>query len=42
MAALGYVLVAGLSFLIFHEPLSLTRIVGLAIIVVGVVVISQS
>ncbi|EJL46682.1 cation/cationic drug transporter [Brevibacillus sp. CF112] len=42
MAALGYVLVAGLSFLIFHEPLALTRIVGLAIIVVGVVVISQS
>ncbi|CAI9003619.1 undecaprenyl phosphate-alpha-L-ara4N flippase subunit ArnE [Brevibacillus sp. IT-7CA2] len=42
MAALGYVLVAVLSFLIFNEPLSLTRIVGLAIIVVGVVVISQS
>ncbi|BAH46718.1 conserved hypothetical membrane protein [Brevibacillus brevis NBRC 100599] len=42
MAALGYVLVAVLSFLIFNEPLSLTRIAGLAIIVVGVVVISQS
>ncbi|MGG1659093.1 SMR family transporter [Brevibacillus sp. NRS-1366] len=42
MAALGYVLVAGLSFLIFHEPMSLTRIAGLAIIVIGVIVISQS
>lgn len=42
MAALGYVLVAVMSFFIFNEPMSLTRIVGLAIIVLGVVVISQS
>ncbi|GIO07707.1 transporter [Brevibacillus reuszeri] len=42
MAALGYVLVAGLSFLIFQEPISFMRMAGLAIIVVGVIVIAQS
>ncbi|RNB83360.1 cation/cationic drug transporter [Brevibacillus fluminis] len=42
MAALGYVLVAAMSVWFFHEPMSPMRIAGLAIIVVGVVVISQS
>lgn len=42
MAALSYVLVAVMSVWIFHEPMSITRMVGLAIIIIGVVVISQS
>ncbi|WP_255253027.1 EamA family transporter [Brevibacillus laterosporus] len=42
MAALGYVLVALLSMWIFQEPLSGVRLLGLAIIVVGVIVISRS
>lgn len=42
MAALGYVLVAAMSVWFFQEPMSPMRIAGLAIIVVGVVVISQS
>lgn len=42
MAALGYVLVAALSYFIFHEPISMMRLAGLGIIVIGVVMISQS
>lgn len=42
MAALGYVLVAAMSVWFFQEPMSIMRIAGLVIIVVGVIVISQS
>lgn len=42
MAALGYVLVALFSMWIFQEPLSGVRLLGLAIIVIGVIVISRS
>ncbi|MGG0755253.1 SMR family transporter [Brevibacillus laterosporus] len=42
MAALGYVLVALLSVWIFQEPVSGVRLIGLAIIVIGVIVISRS
>ena len=42
MVASGYVLVVILSYLIFHEPISILRLLGLFIIVVGVIVIANS
>jgi multidrug transporter EmrE-like cation transporter len=42
MAALGYVLVAILSVFLFQEPMSATRMAGLAIIIIGVIVLAQS
>jgi multidrug transporter EmrE-like cation transporter len=42
MVAGGYVIVFLLSYLLFHEPVSLQRVIGLAAIIVGVFLISQS
>lgn len=42
MVASSYVLVVFLSWLIFHEPVSVMRILGLAIIVAGVMIIANS
>lgn len=42
MVASSYVLVVFLSWLIFHEPVSVMRILGLAIIVAGVIIIANS
>lgn len=42
MVSLGYILVFIFSYYIFGEPISTTRIVGLAIILLGIVVISRS
>ena len=42
MVASGYVLVVLLSYLIFHEPVSTLRVLGLAIVVVGVIIIANS
>lgn len=42
MVALSYVLVVFLSWLLFHEPVSAMRILGLALIMVGVIIIANS
>lgn len=39
--SLNYVLVIAASFLIFHESLSVEKIVGTAFIVIGVIVVSR-
>jgi multidrug transporter EmrE-like cation transporter len=39
--ALNFVIVLGLSAWLFHEPLSLTRLAGVALICVGTVVAAQ-
>ena len=40
--ALGFVLVALLSWSVFHESLSPTRLVGLALIVTGVLIVART
>lgn len=42
MIAAGYVVVVFLSWLVFREHISLTRILGLALICAGVVVVANS
>ncbi|MEK0313662.1 hypothetical protein [Cohnella sp. 56] len=42
MVSLGYVLVFVLSYFIFHDTISLMRMVGLGVIVVGVLIIAKS
>jgi multidrug transporter EmrE-like cation transporter len=42
MVASGYVLVVILSYLIFHEPVSILRVLGLFIVAAGVIVIANS
>jgi multidrug transporter EmrE-like cation transporter len=39
--ALNFVIVLGLSAWLFHEPLSLTRLAGVALICVGTVIAAQ-
>ncbi|MCA0755147.1 cation/cationic drug transporter [Paenibacillus sp. N4] len=42
MVSLGYVIVFGLSYWIFDEPISLLRAGGLVLIVLGVLMIAKS
>ncbi|GAA4711551.1 EamA family transporter [Brevibacillus fulvus] len=42
MVACGYVVVFLLSYWLFQEPVSWQRAIGLAVVVVGVLIISQS
>lgn len=42
MVAIGYVVVFTLSYILFHEPISTQRLIGLLIIVIGVILISRS
>lgn len=42
MLSLGYVIVFAGSWIIFKEPVSLLRIVGAVIVIIGVVLISRS
>lgn len=42
LVALGFVLTALLAFVIQGEPLTLTKMVGIAVIVLGVAILAQS
>jgi multidrug transporter EmrE-like cation transporter len=42
MVSLGYVIVFGLSYFVFGETISLLRAAGLAMIVIGVIMIAKS
>lgn len=42
MLSLGYILIMVFSFLIFHEHISMTRILGTVLIVAGVVMVARS
>jgi multidrug transporter EmrE-like cation transporter len=42
MLALGYVIVLGCSWLVFHEPLSLAKVVAVLLICSGVVLLGVS
>lgn len=42
MLALGYVIVVFASWLVFHEPLNLTKLVGVAVICSGVLILARS
>ena len=39
--ALNFVIVLGLSAWLFHEPMSLTRLAGVALICIGTVIAAQ-
>jgi multidrug transporter EmrE-like cation transporter len=40
MVSLGYIITMALAFLFLNEPLRLTKLLGTALIVVGVIVIN--
>lgn len=42
MVAGGYVIVAAASYFLFGDTLSMTRIIGLAAIIIGVILVAQS
>ena len=41
-SSVGYILVATAGYLFFHEDMSVIRIVGIVVVCIGVVLISQS
>lgn len=42
MVSFGYILIYVASYFLFNESINLTRIIGLAVIIIGIIILSKS